>query len=168
MRYILNYFMLVFSLIFIVSCNIYSFNGASIPVGSSSVKITTFTNNTSNSIPNLQQILSEKLRDIFLEQTNLNLINEDADLNFIGSIENYEIKPISLKANETTSQNRLSITVKVKYINNVSDQYNYETSFTRYSDFDGLSNLNDVEIELVELITDQLVEDIFNKAVINW
>jgi len=168
MRHILNYFMLVFSLIFIVSCNIYSFNGASIPVGSSSVKITTFTNNTSNSIPNLQQILSEKLRDIFLEQTNLNLINEDADLNFIGSIENYEIKPISLKANETTSQNRLSITVKVKYINNVSDQYNYETSFTRYSDFDGLSNLNDVEIELVELITDQLVEDIFNKAVINW
>jgi len=160
--------MLVFSLIFIVSCNIYSFNGASIPVGSSSVKITTFTNNTSNSIPNLQQILSEKLRDIFLEQTNLNLINEDADLNFIGSVENYEIKPISLKANETTSQNRLSITVKVKYINNVSDQYNYETSFTRYSDFDGLSNLNDIEIELVELITDQLVEDIFNKAVINW
>ena len=168
MRHILNYFMLVFSLIFIVSCNIYSFNGASIPVGSSSVKITTFTNNTSNSIPNLQQILSEKLRDIFLEQTNLNLINEDADLNFIGSVGNYEIKPISLKANETTSQNRLSITVKVKYINNVSDQYNYETSFTRYSDFDGLSNLNDVEIELVELITDQLVEDIFNKAVINW
>ena len=168
MRYILNYFMLVFSLIFIGSCNIYSFNGASIPVGSSSVKITTFINNTSNSIPNLQQTISEKLRDIFLEQTNLNLINEDADLNFIGSIENYEIKPISLKANETTSQNRLSITVKVKYINNVSDQYNYETSFTRYSDFDGLSNLSDVEIELVELITDQLVEDIFNKAVINW
>ena len=160
--------MLAVPLIFIVSCNIYSFNGASIPIGSSSVKITTFTNNTSNSIPNLQQTISEKLRDIFLEQTNLNLINEDADLNFIGSIENYEIKPITLKANETTSQNRLSITVKVKYFNNVSDRYNYETSFTRYSDFDGLSNLNDVEIELVELITDQLVEDIFNKAVINW
>ena len=168
MRYILSYFILAVFIIFIGSCSIYSFNGASIPVGSSSVKITTFINNTSNSIPNLQQIISEKLRDIFLEQTNLNLINEDADLNFIGSIENYEIKPISLKANETTSQNRLSITVKVKYINNVSSQYNYETSFTRYSDFDGLSNLSDVEIELVELITDQLVEDIFNKAVINW
>ena len=168
MRYILSYFILAVFIIFINSCSIYSFNGASIPVGSSSVKITTFINNTSNSIPNLQQIISEKLRDIFLEQTNLNLINEDADLNFIGSIENYEIKPISLKANETTSQNRLSITVKVKYINNVSSQYNYETSFTRYSDFDGLSNLSDVEIELVELITDQLVEDIFNKAVINW
>ncbi len=168
MRYILSYFILVVSLIFIGSCGIYSFNGASVPVGSSSVKITTFTNNASNSVPNLQQIISEKLRDIFLEQTNLNLINDDADLNFIGSIENYEIKPISLKANETTSQNRLSITVKVKYFNNVSDQYNYESSFTRYSDFDGLSNLNDVETELVELITDQLVEDIFNKAVINW
>ena len=168
MRYMLSYFILAVFIIFISSCSIYSFNGASIPVGSSSVKITTFINNTSNSIPNLQQIISEKLRDIFLEQTNLNLINEDADLNFIGSIENYEIKPISLKANETTSQNRLSITVKVKYINNVSNQYNYETSFTRYSDFDGLSNLSDVEIELVELITDQLVEDIFNKAVINW
>ena len=168
MRYILSYFILAVFIIFISSCSIYSFNVASIPVGSSSVKITTFINNTSNSIPNLQQIISEKLRDIFLEQTNLNLINEDADLNFIGSIENYEIKPISLKANETTSQNRLSITVKVKYTNNVSKQYDYETSFTRYSDFDGLSNLSDVEIELVELITDQLVEDIFNKAVINW
>ena len=160
--------MLAGSLTFIVSCSIYSFNGASIPVGSSSVKINTFTNNTSNSIPNLQQIISEKLRDIFLEQTNLELINDDADLNFIGSIEKYEIKPITLKANETTSQNRLSITVKVKYLNTVSKQYDYETSFTRYSDFDGLSNLNDVEFELVELITDQLVEDIFNKAVINW
>ena len=168
MRYIASYLILAVSLIFIGSCSIYSFSGASIPVGSSSVKVTTFINNTSNSIPNLQQTISEKLRDIFLEQTNLNLINDDADLNFIGSIENYEIKPISLKANETTSQNRLSITVKVKYINNVSNQYNYETSFTRYSDFDGLSNLTDVEIELVELITDQLVEDIFNKAVINW
>ena len=168
MRYILNYYIIISFLIFSVSCNIYSFNGASIPVGSSSVKITTFTNNTSNSIPNLQQTISEKLRDIFLEQTNLNLVNEDGDLNFIGSIEKYEIKPISLKANETTSQNRLSISVKVKYTNNISDQYNYEASFTRYSDFDGLLNLSDVEIELVDLITDQLVEDIFNKAVINW
>ena len=168
MRYILNYYIIISFLIFSVSCNTYSFNGASIPVGSSSVKITTFTNNTSNSIPNLQQTVSEKLRDIFLEQTNLNLVNEDGDLNFIGSIEKYEIKPISLKANETTSQNRLSISVKVKYTNNISDQYNYEASFTRYSDFDGLLNLSDVEIELVDLITDQLVEDIFNKAIINW
>ena len=99
---------------------------------SSSVKITTFINNTSNSIPNLQQIISEKLRDI-LEQTNLNLINEDADLNFIGSIENYEIKLISLKANETTSQNRLILLSKsnilimflISIIRNI---------FTRYSD----------------------------------
>tara|TARA_B100001564_G_scaffold305413_1_gene274404 strand:- start:6926 stop:7432 length:507 start_codon:yes stop_codon:yes gene_type:complete len=168
MRHTLNYIILTSFLIFIVSCNIYSFNGASIPVGSSTVKITTFTNNTSNSTPDLQQKISEKLKDIFLEQTNLNLVNEYADLNFIGSIEKYEIKPISIKANETTSQNRLSITVKVKYVNNISDQYDYETSFTRYSDFDGLSNLNDIENELTDLITDQLVEDIFNKAVINW
>ena len=101
MRYILSYFILAVSLIFISSCSIYSFSGASIPVGSSSVKVTTF-----KIIPRtLFQFITNiirKLRDIFLEQTNLNLINEDADLNFIGSIENYEIKPISLKANETT------------------------------------------------------------------
>ena len=168
MKNIQNFFLIKSVLIFIVSCNIYSFNGASIPIGSSTVKITTFKNNTSNSVPNLQQTISEKLKDMFLEQTNLNLINEEAYLSFTGSIEKYEIKPISIKANETTSQNRLSITVKVKYINNISNKYNYEASFTRYSDFDGLSNVNDLEIELVELITDQLVEDIFNKAVINW
>jgi hypothetical protein len=78
------------------------------------------------------------------------------------------VKPIAIQGNEYASQNRLTITVKIKFTNNKDESKNFEQAFTRYSDFPGTSNLANVEAELIKTINTQLIDDIFNKAFVNW
>ena len=110
----------------------------------------------------------EKLKDYFLAQTNLNLESDAADLNFSGSIVKYEVKPIAIQANEQAAQNRLTIAVKVTFENIKDTSKNFDQQFSRYTDYDSSQNLADIEADLIEEITTELVEDIFNKAVVNW
>jgi hypothetical protein len=56
----------------------------------------------------------------------------------------------------------------VKFTNLKDEKQNFESSFSRYADFSSSQNLTSVEDELIRQINDQLVDDIFNKAVINW
>ncbi len=116
----------------------------------------------------LSQNFTEKLKDKFISQTSLALADKNGDLTFEGSITNYTIAPIAIQANEVAAQNRLSITVNVKFTNLKDEKQNFETSFTRYVDYDATKNLSSLETGLIEEINTQLVDDIFNKAVINW
>ena len=93
---------------------------------------------------------------------------ELGDLNFSGEIVKYEVKPIAIQANEQAAQNRLTIAVKVKFENTKENNKNFEQRFFRYADYDSEQNLVEVEDILIEQITNELVEDIFNKAVVNW
>ena len=83
------------------SCGIYSLNGASIPANAKSISVSYFNNQANMINPNLSSTFTEKLKDIFIQQTNLNLIEENGDLAFSGFVSKYEIKPISIQANET-------------------------------------------------------------------
>ena len=89
-------------------------------------------------------------------------------MNFSGSIVKYEVKPIAIQANEQAAQNRLTIAVKVKFENTKDDSKSFDQQFSRYADYYSSQNLADVEADLIEQITAELVEDIFNKAVVNW
>ena len=150
------------------SCGIYSFTGASIPLGAETVSIEYFPNKATTIQASLSQVFTEKLRDQFIEQTNLNLNNKGGDLTFNGYIKKYEIKPISIKSNETASQNRLTISVHVVYKNNINPKTNFEQTFSRYKDFQSSINITDIEEDLIDEITTQLIEDIFNKSIVNW
>ena len=103
-----------------------------------------------------------------MEQTNLSLEADVGDLNFSGEIVKYEVKPIAIQANEQAAQNRLSIAVKVKFENTKDESKNFEQKFSRYADYDSGQSLADMEEDLIEQITNELAEDIFNKSVINW
>ena len=70
--------------------------------------------------------------------------------------------------NEVAAQNRLTITVQVKYVNKTDDTKSFESSFTKYSDYDSNRPLNEVENDLVKEINELLTQEIFNKAVSNW
>ena len=153
---------------FIASCGIYSFTGASIPINAESVSVTYFTTSTTNSPSSLNQTITEGLKDLFLSQTNLNLTDLDGDLNFSGEITKYQISPIAIQANETAEKNRLTITIKVKYKNNFDEKQSFQTTFSRYSDFNSAENLADIETILIEKISEELIEDVFNKAFVNW
>ena len=150
------------------SCGIYSFTGASIPAEAKTISVDYFTNKAATVQPSLSQVFTERLKDIFLEQTNLSLNENEGDLNFSGYISKYQIKPMAIKANETAGQNRLTISVKVTYNNSLESENNFEHTFIRYSDYDSAQNISDIENTLIEEITNELAEDIFNKAFVNW
>ena len=156
------------TLIIISSCGIYSFRGASIPQDAETIYVDYFNIQAVNTEPLLPQIFTEKLKDIFLQQTNLSLSNKNGDLNFSGFISNYEVKPISITSNETASQNRLTISINVLFESKLEKEKNFETTFTRYKDFDSALNFSEIELNLIEEITNEIVEDIFNKSVVNW
>lgn len=153
---------------FTVSCGIYSFNGASISPDTKTVYIKSFPNFAPIIAPTLSQALTEALKDKFVSQTGLTLVENNGDLNFEGTITDYAVKPINISGNETAAQKQLTITVKVKFVNMKDEKSNFDKSFARFAVFDANVNLADKEEELISEINSQLVEDIFNEAVVNW
>ena len=152
----------------LTSCGIYSFTGASIPTEARTISVDYFSNKAATVQPSLSQVFTERLKDMFLEQTNLNLSENESDLRFSGYISKYQIKPMAIKANETAGQNRLTIAVKVTYNNSLDSENNFEHTFSRYRDYDSVQNISDIENTLIEEITNELAEDVFNKAFVNW
>ena len=150
------------------SCGIYSFTGASIPSEAKTISVNYFKNKASTVQPSLSQVFTEKLKDIFLEQTNLSIIENEGDLIFSGFISKYQIRPMAIKANETAGKNRLTISVKVTYNNSLDSENNFEHTFSRYRDYDSTQNISDIENTLIDEITNELVEDVFNKSFVNW
>ena len=148
-------------------CGIYSFSGASTE-GLKSVSVQYFQNRASLVQPGLTQTLTDALSDKCKSQTNLNIINGLGDANFEGEISDYNTKPLTVSADATAAMNRFTITVKVKFTNSIDPDKSFEQSFSRYEDYSGSSDLSDVEAELSKKIIEMIVEDIFNRAFVNW
>ncbi|MCX6268138.1 MAG: LptE family protein [Bacteroidetes bacterium] len=146
----------------------YSFTGASISPNVKTVSITYFSNNAGLVVPTLSRTFTDALRDYFTSQTNLVLVDRSGDLQVDGTITQYAVVPVAIQGNETAAQNRLTIVVNVKFINKTDTKQNWETSFSRYLDYSSSYNLSAVQDGLIREITSQLVQDIFNKAVVNW
>ncbi|NVO02024.1 MAG: LptE family protein [Bacteroidetes bacterium] len=149
-------------------CITYSFTGASISTDVKTVSVQFFKNNATLVQPTLSRTLTDALKDKFMSQTSLNLINKGGDLSFEGQITNYSTQPVAIQGNETAALNRLTITISVKFTNIKNDKQNFETSFSRYEDYPSSKNLVSVEEGLIKQITDVLVDDIFNRSVVNW
>ena len=80
----------------------------------------------------------------------------------------YNVSPQTIQSNEVAAQNRLTISVNVKFTNIKDEKQDFESTFTRYADFPSNTNITSIEDQLITEINQQLVDDIFNKAVINW
>ena len=157
------------TLIFILpSCVSYSFTGASIPPEAKTISIQYFDNQADFINPTLSQDLTTAIKDRFTNQTDLILVKQKGDLQIEGVITQYKSTPQAITANETAALTRLSITIKVKFINLLEPENNFETSFTRYEDYDSSLDLAQVQDALTGLINIMLVDDIFNKSVVNW
>ena len=146
----------------------YSMTGASIAPDVKTIAIRPFPKTATLGPASMSQTFTEKLKDKFLSQTTLALADRNSDLTLEGTISNYAITPISIQTNEQAAQNRLTITVTAKFTNVKDEKQNFEASFSRYADYPSNRNLTDVEDNLIKDITDQIVDDIFNRAVINW
>jgi len=150
------------------SCGVYSFTGASIAPEIKTISILYFPNNAPLVQSTLSQNFTEALRDKFTSQTSLQLVERTGDLNLEGEIVGYSTRPIAIQGDETAALNRLSITVNVRYTNTFDENQSFESRFTQYRDYPSTTNLESVVDALIAEINKDLVEDIFNKAVVNW
>ena len=159
----------VMCLAFLLSgCGVYSFTGASISPDIKTVSIQHFQNRATIIQPSLSQVFTEKMKDKFVSQTNLTLVTSFGDLQFEGEITDYFTQPTAIQGNEQAALNRLTITVKVKFVNMKDEKQSFENTFSRFTDYDSRKNLTSIESELINEVCNQIVDDIFNKAVINW
>jgi len=162
-----NITIFVFLSLLFSGCSIYSFSGAT--YGTAKTITIGFFDNVAPIInPTLSQTFTEELKDKFVSQSPLVMVNRNGDMTFEGKIVGYETKPMDIKAGEVAASNRLTITVKVKFVNNTEHKYDFDRNFSWYEDYESSQNLSDVEAELVEKIVEKLIEDIFNAAVVNW
>lgn len=166
---IILFFFLASWIIILSGCKIkYSFTGASISPEVKTVSVHYFQNRASLVQPGLSQNITDALIDKCKAQTNLAITNGIGDVNFEGEITDYNTRPYTVGANDYAASNRFSITVKVKFTNSVDPNLNFEQSFTRYEDYSSNQDLSQVEKELSDKIVELLIEDIFNKAFVNW
>lgn len=147
----------------------YSFTGASISPNVKTVAIPRLVNSAPFVVPTLAGTLTNSLQDYFTSQTNLDVVDRNGDLNVEGSITNYAVQPVAIQGNETAAMSRLTITVNIKFTNKTNEKQNWETSFSRYLDFPSVPGLTPANQDVIIAgITEQLVQDIFNKSVVNW
>ena len=150
------------------SCGIYSFSGASIPAEAKTVSVAYFPNHAQLVNPMLSNDFTTTLRDAMMNQTPLDMVEDGGDLAFEGEITDYRTTPVAITASQTAAMNRLTITVKVRFSNRFDDSKDFEQSFSHYEDYPSDVDLNAVQDNLTGVIIEALVEDIFNKALVNW
>jgi hypothetical protein len=150
------------------ACGVYSFTGASIPAGAKSVSIRYFPNNAMLVEPTLSIVFTTAMRDKFMSQTNLNMIDNNGDLAFEGEIIDFKTTPVAIQSDQTAALNRLTITINVRFYNKLDPAKEFENKFTQYLDYPSDQDFNSVKSTLIPTIVEMLVEDIFNKAVVNW
>ena len=162
-------FALVVAAFMFGSCGIYSFTGTSIQPDVKTVTINYFEYKALKVNPSLSNQMTEALQDKFLKLTKLEQVDMDGDLEILGAVTGYDVKATAVTANEQAAQNRLTVTVKVTFINRKYPEGDFQDkSFSAYADFDAMQTLDAVESSLCEEIVEKLCEDIFNGTVANW
>ncbi|MBQ8170075.1 MAG: LptE family protein [Bacteroidales bacterium] len=160
---------LVATMLIVHSCGIYSFTGTSIQPDVKTVTINYFEYLAPKVNPSLSNLLTEQMKDKFLRLTKLEQVDIDGDLEILGAVTGYDVKASAITANEQAAQNRLTVTVKISFVNRKYPEEDFQDkSFSAYADFDASSSLDAVEATLCEEIVEQLCEDIFNSTVANW
>lgn len=151
----------------VTGCGVYSLTGANIDGKTLNMHI--LENRAMNVVPALSATLTDKIRNRILSQTGLAAVNTDnADYDMQGAITGYNVSIAGLQGQTQVSLNRLTITVEVDFKNRKDEKASFKQSFSRFSEFQASQQLQAVEAKLIEDIANQLAEDIFNKAFVNW
>lgn len=161
-----SFFSLMVSIL--LACGNYSFTGGSTG-DAKTIQIDFFPNQASLVEPTLSQRFTQDMQDLFLRQTNLDLVNNGGDLRFEGEITQYRVNPMSATAQQTAAQNRLTITVNVRFYNRLKEEDDFEKQFSFYSDFDANSQLTGGVLDAaLDEILERVIQDIFNASVARW
>ncbi len=179
-KQILSWGRLVIPLLFILAlsaCGIgiqYSMIGTT--TTAETIAVAEFYNNADLGPANMAQTLTNEIKDYFIQNSNLRVVQEQGELFLEGEITSYSLTPIAPVATgqgnrdiTRASSTRLTITVKATYINTLDENLSFkDKSFSFYKDFPNDVNLSDFEEQYVREIFDRIINDIFNASVANW
>ena len=154
----------------IQSCGVYSFTGADIDYSTTKTfQVSNFQNNAPVVEPGIARLFTQQLQDLLLNQTSLDLVNNNGDLVYEGEITEYYTAPITATASNTAAQNRLTIGINVRFYNTKASEKDFEQRFTFYKDYDGGTQLSGSQLDaVIDEIYERITQDIFNKSLANW
>ena len=165
LRYIFSFLL---GSILMTGCFSYSFTGGDIG-NAKTIQITAFRNVAPLIEPSLSQKFTQELQDLFLRQTNLNSTNTDGDLRFEGEITGYSIVPMSATAQQRAAQNRLTITVNVRYFNKFIEKDNFDRPFSFFYDYPANAQLTGGTLDAAfKEILERITQNIFNASIGKW
>ena len=167
MKYTIIALTLLFSLL-LNSCGVYNFTGAK-PVNAKTFQVNYFQNNAELIEPGIERTFTLELQDIIQSQTNLNLVSQGGELLYEGEIVDYRISPMTATANQRAAQNRLSITINVRFSNRNKEDDNFEKRFSFFYDFDANQQLVGSQLTTaLDAIFERITQDIFNESLAKW
>ena len=151
----------------------YSMTGTS--TDAKTITIVEFYNNADLGPANMGQTLSNELKNYFIRNTSLSVVQEQGELQLEGEITNFTLTPIAPVSTgnpedlNSASSTRLTISVKATYINTLDDKMSFkDKTFSFYKDFPNDLNIADVEEQYTKQIFERIINDIFNASVANW
>ena len=166
----LRIIILIFSICLFLGCSVkYSLTGASISAETKSFQVNYFQNTAALIEPGIERDFTNSLTDLLINQTSLELVKSNGDLIYEGEITEYRISPTTATANNTAAQNRLSISVNVRFYDKNDDEANFEKRFSFYFDYAGSSQLIGSQKDTaVEEIFERITQDVFNASLAKW
>ncbi len=153
----------------ILGCGSYSFTGASISAETKTFQVNYFQNNAPLIEPGLERTFTQSLQDLILNQTSLDLVNSSGDLVYEGEIVEYRIAPTTATAENTAAQNRLTITVNLRFFDKNDPEAELEQRFSFFYDYPGSVQLvgSQKDTAITEIF-DRITQDIFNASLAKW
>lgn len=168
MKYLYYILILVLTVTF-SGCGAYSFTGASIPAGTETYQVNYFENTALLIEPGLERDFKIALEDLIQNQTNLTLVPSKGDLIYEGEITEYRISPTTATSDNRAAQNRLTMNVKLRFLNRKKEEDDLEQSFSFFFDYPATGELTgSLKATAHEEIFERITQDIFNATLAKW
>ena len=166
----MRFIRLLILILFTTSCSVkYSLTGASISPDTKTFQVNYFQNNAPLIEPGIERDFTNKLIDLLINQTSLELVKSNGDLTYEGEIVEYRISPTTATANNTAAQNRLTVGVNIRFYDKNDSEADFEKRFSFYYDYPGNAQLIGSQKDIaIEEIFERITQDVFNASLAKW
>ncbi len=157
-------------LMILQSCSVkYSLTGASISPETTSFQVNYFQNNAPLIEPGIERDFTNKLIDLLINQTSLELVKSNGDLVYEGEIVEYRISPTTATSDNRAAQNRLTVGVNVRFYDIKDPDADFEKRFSFYYDYPASVQLIGSQKDTaMEEIFERITQDVFNASLAKW
>ncbi|WP_299699852.1 LptE family protein [uncultured Pontibacter sp.] len=153
------------------ACGVYSFTGATISADVKTISIQNFENSAGEGPSNLTQIVTNNFKNYYQRNTNLTILQRDGDLQLEGQIISFTLTPAAVQRDGNIDQatlNRLTMGVQIRFVNTKDPEQDFDQQFTITEDFPQNVDITNIPPSAIELMSERLIAEVFNKSVANW